>query len=468
MDTSLAATDLTPATAKKGDDAPGRIFFYLLLAHATITILTLGSRVPGLGIIRPTLLLVAVIWGWWFAAGIKSNQTSGISDPWGRRLAILGVYAIVTLPFTMWPGSVLREGLPTWIRAASFLYFVIFLCTTWKRLRLFVFVWLGCELFRVLQPIFLHVTTGYWGDSTYLGGGEFMGRLAGAPGDIVNPNGLGFIVASVVPFIHYFAISQRSRIIKIAYLATLLALLYGLVLTGSRSAVLAVMVDVLLIAWRSKHRVLVLSLIAVGMVAAVNLMGADLVDRYLSLVSSNTKNENNAKTAHGRMAAMVADFELGLERPVFGFGLGTSKEANWNMRHDRYIAHNMYAEVLIELGLVGLAIFLSFLTAIGRGLADCRRFLARAPPTSEGHPFMQWLTSALRVWFPMAIFFFFAQYGLREVDWYIVGGIVGALYALAKAAATAPEAAAAPPQKPGTALGRDRSLTPRATAKRLV
>jgi hypothetical protein len=49
-----------------------------------------------------------------------------------------------------------------------------------------------------------------------------------------------------------------------------------------------------------------------------------------------------------------------------------------------------------------------------------------------------------------------------------MGGIVGALYALAKAATTAPEAVAAPPQKPGTALGRGLSSTPRATAKRWV
>jgi putative inorganic carbon (HCO3(-)) transporter len=465
--TSLSATDLTPVTAKKGAEAPGKVFYYLLLVHAAITVMTLGSRIPGLGIIRPTLLLVAVIWGWWFAVGIRTDQTSGVHDPWGKRLVILLVYSIVTLPFTMWPGSVLREGLPTFIRVASFLFFIIFLCTTWQRLRVFVFVWMGCEMFRVLQPLVMHLTTGYWGDSTYLGGGEFMGRLAGAPGDIVNPNGLGFIVASVLPFLHYYGMSQRRWIMKLAFIAVLVALLYAVVLTASRSSVLAVMVDVLFIAWRSKHRVTVFSIIAVGMVIAFNLMSDDLVDRYVSLVSSNTKNANNAKTAHGRMAAMVEDFELGLERPVFGFGLGTSKEANWNMRHDRYIAHNMYAEVLIELGLVGLGIFISFLAAIGRCMADCARFLARAPPSVEGYAFMQWLTSALRVWFPMAIVFFFAQYGLREADWYIIGGVAAALYALAKAAATSPEEVAAAAQPQRSALQRARSAMTRVVPKRI-
>jgi hypothetical protein len=413
---------------------------------------------------------VAALWGWWFWVGLRTDQTSGVNEPWGRRLLILIIYSLATLPFTMWPGSVLREGLPTLIRMASFLYFCSFLLTTWKRLRLFVLVWLGCEIFRMLQPVYLHVTEGYWGDATYLGDGDFMSRLAGAPGDIVNPNGLGYIVASALPFMHYLAMEQRRWWIKLGYVGVLLLMLYGLALTGSRSAVLAVAIDVILIAWRSKYRLTVFGLIVVGIMVSVNFMSADQLDRYESIFSSHTK---GAKTAHGRVSAMFADFELGLERPVFGFGLGTSKEANWNMRHDRYIAHNMYAEVLIELGLVGLGIFISYLVSIGKCISDSFRFMARAPPAREGYAFLRSLTSALRVWFPMAILFFFAQYGLREADWYIMGGIAAALYTLTKAAAIAPtEEVASTPTPERTLLRRPgrqlRPLAPGAVRKRSI
>lgn len=476
MATSLTASEASntaPEASAAGnrDSASGRFFFYLLLAHTAITLLTLGSRIPGLGIIRPTLTLVAALWGWWFWVGLRTEQISGVSEPWGRRLLVLIIYSIVTLPFTRWPGSVLHEGLPTLIRMASFLYFCSFLVTTWRRLRLFVLVWLGCEIFRMLQPVYLHITTGYWGDATYLGEGEFMSRLAGAPGDIVNPNGLGYIVASALPFMHYLAMEQRRWWLKAAYLGVTLVMLYGLALTESRSAVLAVAIDVVIIAWRSKHRVAVFSLIVVGIMASVNFMSADQIDRYESIFSSHTK---GARTAHGRINAMFADFELGFERPVFGFGLGTSHEANWNIRHDRFIAHNMYAEVLIELGLVGLGIFIGYLVSIGKCIADCRAFLARAPPTVDGYAFMQTLVAALRVWYPMAILFFFSQYGLREADWYIMGGIAAALYALMKSAAAAPVTTAsegnpAPQRAPFRRPGRQlRPLSPGAARKRSV
>ena len=432
-------TESAPATATTRDDLPGKFIFYLLLAHTAITILTLGSRVPGLGILRPTLLLVAVIWGWWFAVGMRTELTSGVANPWGRRLLILMIYSIVTLPFTMWPGSVLREGLPSLLRVASFLFFCMFLCTSWQRLRLFVWVWVGCQVFRVMQPVVMHVTMGYWGDSAYIGEGEFMSRLAGAPGDIVNPNGLGFIVASVLPFLHYLVMGERRGwMVKLAYLGVLGCLCYGLVLTGSRSAMLALAIDVLMIAWRSKYRILVLSLIGITVAVSVNFMSAELIDRYQSLYSDNTR---NAHTREGRVSGAIGDFAFGLTRPVFGYGLGTSKEANWNMRHDRFISHDMYAETLIELGLVGLAIFLGFLVAIVRSVSDSRKFLARAPPSRDGYEFMQSLLAALRVWVPMALIFFFAQYGLREPDWYLMGGVAGALYMLAKKAAEPGETA---------------------------
>lgn len=462
-------TTTAAATANSRDGKPGEFIFYVLLAHLAVTMLTLGSRIPGFGIIRPTLTFVALIWGWWFWVGMRTELDSGFHSPWGRRLAILAIVSILSLPFTMFPGSVLREGFPTFFRVASFVYFCMFLCTTWRRLRLFVWVWVGCQVFRVLQPVVMHVTMGYWGDSAYMGEGDFLNRLAGAPGDVVNPNGLGFIVASVLPFIHYLVMSQRRQwLLKLAYLAILAGMLYGLVLTGSRSAMLALAIDGLMIAWRSKHRILVMSLIGITVMISVNYMSADLIDRYASLVSDNTR---NASTREGRVKGSIEDFRFGLTRPVFGYGLGTSHEANWNMKHDRYISHDMYAETLIELGLVGLGILISYLASIVGAVREARKFMARAPPTAEGYEFLSALTSALRVWVPMALIFFFAQYGLREPDWYLMGGIAGALYMLSKkaveSAATAAQPVPAPSPPVRRGVGRTlRPLTSRPTFKR--
>lgn len=426
-----------PAT--KAAEAPqSGIIFAVFLLHTAIAILTLGSRFLALGALRPTLLLDGLLWCWWLTMALPRGIPSGLGDPWGRRVAILFVYALLSIPFVKWPGSVLREGIPSFLVAASFLYFCVIYCTTWRRLRLFVLVWMACQVFRVLQPIYLHIRFGYWGDHAYIGGGEFMHRLSGAPGDIVNPNGLGFIVASVFPFLHYLVLSQRSRFLRLAYPVLAICLVYGLILTGSRSALIALVIDALLIAWRSKARLMAISIIAAGAVVAVHLMSASLLDRYDSLINSHTA---NARTEQGRINGLVNDFELGLQRPVFGFGLGTSEEANWNYLHSGLLAHDVYEETLIELGFIGLCIYLSFLVSVVSCVSKCRMELARAPPAIAGYEFMTSLGSALRVWVPMALIFFLSQYGLRELDWYIAAGMAGSLYGLVRKLEVAPSSA---------------------------
>jgi O-antigen ligase len=323
---------------------------------------------------------------------------------------------------------------------------------------------MACQIFRVLQPLYLHALSGYWGDHAYIGDGEFMHRLSGAPGDTVNPNGLGFIVASVIPFLHYLCWPQRSWLVKGAYVATAICLLYGLILTGSRSAVVAVLIDVLLIAWRSKSRFLGIAIVAIGLGVSVHYMNANFIDRYESIVSNDTQ---NARTREGRINGTLQDFELGLERPIVGFGLGTSEEANWHVLHSDLMAHDVYAEALIEVGIPGLLIYLSFLVSVARCVSQTRTALARAPPDSDGYEFKQAMSSALRVWVPMALVFFLSQYGLRELDWYIAAGMAGSLFGLVRQLPVSP-APSTNERSPLTAgsFGRDGAfLTQRASSK---
>jgi O-antigen ligase len=86
-------------------------------------------------------------------------------------------------------------------------------------------------------------------------------------------------------------------------------------------------------------------------------------DRYLSIIG---RGEKNAASAEGRVTGVEDNFAVALRRPIFGYGLGTSREANANFGDNAFgdndkPAHNLYAEVAEELGFVGLFIFLLFL-----------------------------------------------------------------------------------------------------------
>src|SRR5690606_9877918 len=131
--------------------------------------------------------------------------------------------------------------IPNFIKAIVFLYFMALIVDSDKRLKWALAVFIGCQVFRVLEPLYLNITQGYWGASTYLGGTNFASRLSGAPADVINPTELGFGIATVIPFLHYLLFS-RGWFSKLLYLSLMPALIYALILTMSRGAFLALLV----------------------------------------------------------------------------------------------------------------------------------------------------------------------------------------------------------------------------------
>ncbi len=80
-----------------------------------------------------------------------------------------------------------KFGLEVYVKAIVFFFFTVRLVTTERRLQLLLLVFVLCQAFRVVEPAYLHVTTGYWGSIASMADWEYMNRLAGAPHDVVNP-----------------------------------------------------------------------------------------------------------------------------------------------------------------------------------------------------------------------------------------------------------------------------------------
>ena len=49
-----------------------------------------------------------------------------------------------------------------WLCAIVFFFFTAYALDTPKRIKVFVFVFVGLQVFRVLEPLFMHFQSGYW------------------------------------------------------------------------------------------------------------------------------------------------------------------------------------------------------------------------------------------------------------------------------------------------------------------
>lgn len=389
------------------------IYIYFLIDF----FLHLSARIPGYGQLRPTLLLVMIITCMLIA---QRQRFSGRGkEPVFQAIYLLLGYIVFSLPLVEFPGSVVKNNLPEFVKAIVFLFFTAQVVDSEKRLKIFLAVFVGCQVFRVLEPLFMHLTTGYWGDRTYIGGGEFAGRLAGAPADVVNPNGLGFVLVTAIPFLHFLLFSGRWKA-KLLYLALMPCLLYALILTMSRGAFLALLVVAWMVFKESSHK-LMLILVAIGIaMGSWTVMSPIQKERYISLVSSDTQ---QSKGVDGRFHLIMIEFKLGLERPFVGHGLGTTPESKFHSLGFRQASHNMYGELIIELGLIGAAIFLLFIARIYYRLRDNRILLQASLDTGEKLDFYKKLNRAILAVFWMYVLYSLNYYGLSQYYWYLLGGL---------------------------------------------
>jgi hypothetical protein len=398
---------------------PGGFACGLFCLFTVSYLLHFGARLPVLGSIRFDLLVAGVAFTSMVMSGALKRAMKRM-DPTVKWIGFLLVYIVVTLPFVEWPGSVLRQGLEPFIKSLCFFFFVMGTVTTEGRLKTFIAVFLSCQVFRVLEPLYLHIFQGYWGSTTDMGTAgsvEFMSRLSGAPYDVINPNGLAQVILIAMSML-YCLLWPGKAIAKVSFLALCAVLTYALLLSGSRSGFLVFVMLIGYIVWHSRFRIVALMTAVLAAVIAMGSLSDLQKDRYLSIYSKDAK---GAATAQGRIEGVIADFGVALERPLFGHGLGTSTEAIVHSRGLEQISHNLFTEVAQELGFVGLAIFMGFILAAIRNclLVVKAARSARASPI----PFMSRVSEALLVLMIVNLVFSFASYGLSEYEWYLMSGL---------------------------------------------
>jgi O-antigen ligase len=111
---------------------------------------------------------------------------------------------------------------------------------------------------------------------------------------------------------------------------------------------------------------------------------------------------------------------VALKAPIFGHGIGTSAEANWNFRGVTHKSHNLWLEVFQELGVVGLLVFLLYTYQILQSFKKAKSLIS----PSSGYrvsPFLKKCVLAMNTWLYMNLLFSFASYGLTSYEWYLFG-----------------------------------------------
>lgn len=202
------------------------------------------------------------------------------------------------------------------------------------------------------------------------GGHNMMGPAGTMLGD---RNHLSTALAVVLPVLFYLQTYAANRLVRLGYLGAFCVVVLAILGGGSRAGFIAVSVVGLWLIITSRRKGMALVLVAGAVLAFLAFAPDDITSRLTTI-----KEAGEDSSFMGRVIAWKISSAIALENPVFGGGFhAVQVQAIWDKfkmspgllgflnlpvpEFSAKAAHSIYFEVMGDLGLVGLALFLFIL-----------------------------------------------------------------------------------------------------------
>ena len=111
---------------------------------------------------------------------------------------------------------------------------------------------------------------------------------------------------------------------------------------------------------------------------------AELQNRYLTIIDPSVGPANAAQSSEGRLEGLVKGYEAWTQSPLIGHGPSSFQAVT----HSDIEAHNVYGQVISELGALGALALLALVACYALNWLEARRFYRQNPdetPTFAYH-----------------------------------------------------------------------------------
>jgi hypothetical protein len=207
-------------------------------------------------------------------------------------------------------------------------------------------------------------------------------RMVGVDLSLGDPNSFGNSIVYSLPFIIPFWWCRPTRTMRWFLVGYVSLAAVCIVLTGSRSSFLGIVVFGCMIIWLSRRRLMWL---AVGCLMAPllwALMPATYQTRFETILFPEVGPANAQTSAQGRIEGLLMGFRLWDQYPATGCGPGAWIPA----ARTKLESHNMVGQLVGEMGTLGVITFSGVLLCLWLNLRRVRLAYRRHPEWGEDFP----------------------------------------------------------------------------------
>ena len=349
------------------------IFVYILISR----ILDIHLSFLHLPLILSTLAAITAI--------VSGTILRGTESKVGILYLVLTALFIIGIPFAYWRGGVVDVLREHWFDTIMAWFLITGLTLSYSQAK------------RLLNTIaYAVITAGALG--LVYGRLTAEGRLTLVQGRLANPNDYAATLLFGLPFI-WRLFRSKSAFMRIGILVATAPVFYCFAKTGSRSAVLGLIVMIILGIAQAPVITKIVSCVVVIVLAfgAVMFMPDHLRARYLTFNNANAADSFQdstsqlaagyaASSTESRMFVLKESLDITLHHPIFGIGLGNfaayeNAAALQKAGHKGLWVgtHNTYTQLSSEAGIPGALVFISILVLCWRSMSKLYRKTRRDP-----------------------------------------------------------------------------------------
>lgn len=315
-----------------------------------------------------------------------------------KILWLLLLQMSLCIPFALWPGGAFHIVFDKFSKGVIVAMLISMTIVTAAELRKLVWI----QLSAVGFVTFLSIALWHYEN----------GRLSGVQESILgNPNDLAINIAITFPLCLAFMLQARG-LIKAIWGVTLAVMALGVVLTSSRSGLLALMLTIAICVWgygiKGKRRSLVVFTILASVLGlGIALSSAHYRARVESILLGNIEGSGDRGSREARIELLKKSVYVAVTHPLFGVGPGCFPlvDAGW------VVVHNAYTELAAEAGIPALALFLAAIWASLKNLD-----LVRKSQQYRDDPELRLITQAL--WAGIAAYLVGSMFASTEYNMY--------------------------------------------------